>query len=294
MYEEFFGLTSPPFKTAPDPNFLFWSNGHNMAFTMLRYGLMNRALITTITGGVGTGKTTLLRRLLEEIPETRRVGLISNMQEGRGELLHWVLMAFDLDFADEPYVRSFKRFQDFVIESYGEGRRVLLIVDEAQNLSMQAMEELRMFSNINAEQDELLQIILMGQPQLRDKINHPDLRQFAQRISADYHLGPLNAEETAHYISKRLEIAGATREIFPLRTCELVHQVTGGVPRLINTLCDMCLAYGYADDSRIIDESRLRAFLSTARERGIYNQFSHLAEPPKLVSTGATSADALH
>ncbi|MEM8751714.1 MAG: AAA family ATPase [Pseudomonadota bacterium] len=291
MYEDFFGLNAPPFKTAPDPSFLFWSSGHNMAFTMLRYGLMNRALITVITGGVGTGKTTLLRRLLDEIPETRRVGLISNMQAGRGELLHWVLMSFNLDFEDEPYVKSFKRFQDFVVDSYAAGRRVLLIVDEAQNLSVQAMEELRMLSNINSERDELLQIILMGQPQLRDKINSPELTQFAQRISADYHLGALNAEETAQYIDKRLEIAGATEEIFPPRTCELIHQVTGGTPRLINTLCDMCLAYGYADDSRVIDESRLRAFLNTARERGIYNQFTHLAEQPKLVSGGPAAVD---
>ncbi|MEO0362967.1 MAG: AAA family ATPase, partial [Pseudomonadota bacterium] len=218
-------------------------------------------------------------------------GLISNMQAGRGELLHWVLMSFNLDFEDEPYVKSFKRFQDFVVDSYAAGRRVLLIVDEAQNLSVQAMEELRMLSNINSERDELLQIILMGQPQLRDKINSPELTQFAQRISADYHLGALNAEETAQYIDKRLEIAGATEEIFPPRTCELIHQVTGGTPRLINTLCDMCLAYGYADDSRVIDESRLRAFLNTARERGIYNQFTHLAEQPKLVSGGPAAVD---
>ncbi|MEM7523156.1 MAG: AAA family ATPase [Pseudomonadota bacterium] len=290
MYEEFFGLSASPFKTAPDPDFLYWSSGHNMAFTMLRYGLVNRALITTITGGVGVGKTTLLRKLLDEIPATRAVGLISNMQAGRGELLHWALMAFDLEFGPEPYVKSFRTFQDFVISQYAAGKRVILIIDEAQNLSLSQMEELRMLSNINSEKDELLQIVLMGQPQLRELINHPDLLQFAQRITADYHLAALDARETEEYIQERLKIAGAAYEIFPTRTCSLVHQATGGVPRLINAICDMCLAYAFADGSKTVDESRLREFLRSSKAQGTFNQFIGLSDSPTLVRPDPPSA----
>lgn len=285
MYESFFGLSERPFLTLPDPDFLFWSDNHIMAFTMLRYGVMTRAPITVITGDVGAGKTTLLRKLLRELPEDVTTGLISNMQDGRGELLHWVMMALDQPFdANEPYVSLFKRFQDFVIEAYAQKRRVLLIFDEAQNLGVRSLEELRMLSNINSEKDELLQLILVGQPELRDLIARPELRQFSQRISSDFNLGPLSKAETVKYIRKRLAIAGATEEIFPTRTCELIHDATLGVPRLVNILCDFCLLYGYSAESRVIGEELLNEFLESAKLRGIYNQFSAPRTTPKLVS----------
>ena len=246
MYEEFYGLTERPFLTVPDPDFLYWSDNHLMAFTMLRYGIMTRAPLTVITGEIGAGKTTLLRHLLQELTEDLTVGLISNMQEGRGEVLHWAMMALDQPFDDEPYVKLFRRFQDFLIESYAAGRRVLLIVDEAQELSPKSLEELRMFSNINADKDELLQIVLVGQPQLRDTLARPELVQFAQRISSDFHLGPLTAEEVSQYIHHRLAVAGATWKVFADRTCELVHESTGGVPRLVNILCQLCLVWSMA------------------------------------------------
>ncbi|WP_211907379.1 ExeA family protein [Pikeienuella piscinae] len=285
MYESFYGLSQRPFLTLPDPDFLFWSDSHVMAFTMLRYGVMTRAPITVITGDVGAGKTTLLRKLLREVPEEVTTGLISNMQDGRGELLHWVMMALEQPFdANEPYVTLFKRFQDFVIEAYAANRRVLLIFDEAQNMGAKSLEELRMLSNINSEKDELLQIILVGQPELRELIMRPELRQFSQRISSDFNLGPLSKPETAKYIRRRLAIAGATTEIFPERTCELIHEATGGVPRLINILCDFCLLYGFSAERRVIDEDLLNEFLESAKVRGIYNQFAAPRPIPKLVS----------
>lgn len=284
MYESFYGLTQRPFLTLPDPDFMFWSDSHVMAFTMLRYGVLSRAPITVITGEVGAGKTTLLRKLLREIPEDVTTGLVSNMQEGRGELLHWVMMALDQPFdANEPYVALFKRFQDFVIQSYAARRRVLLIFDEAQNLGVKSLEELRMLSNINSEKDELLQMIIVGQPELRDLITRPELRQFSQRISSDFNLGPLSKAETAKYINRRLEVAGATAEIFPEKTCGLIHDATGGVPRLINILCDFCLLYGFSADARVIGEDLLNEFLESAKERGIYNQFAAQRPLPKLV-----------
>jgi type II secretory pathway predicted ATPase ExeA len=283
MYEEFFGLRARPFLTVPDPDFVFWSEVHTLAFTMLRYGLMTRAPITVVTGEIGAGKTMLLRALMRELPEDVEVGLISNAQANRGELLQWILMSLDQPIGDSSYVELFRRLQDHVIEVYASGRRVVLIFDEAQNLSIDALEELRMLSNINADKDELLQIVLVGQPQLRDLLARPELVQFAQRISSDFHLEPLEAEEVERYIQHRLEVAGAQWRIFPPRTCELVRQASRGVPRLVNILCDLCLVYGLAAGVKVIDEALLREFLTGARRRGIYTQFSPLDDAPKLV-----------
>lgn len=274
VYQDFYRLKERPFTTVPDPQFLYWSEGHQMAFAVLHYGVMTRTPITVITGEIGAGKTTLLRRLLSEMPEEITVGLVSNMKEGRGELLHWVMMALDQEFrADEPYVTLFKRFQDFVIEAYARGRRVVLIVDEAQNLGAAALEELRMFSNINADKDELLQLILVGQPQLRELLNQPELVQFAQRVGADFHLEPLSSQETARYIRRRLEIAGAEWDIFPDEVCDMICKATCGVPRLVNILCDLCLVYGFADDRRQIGTDLVREMLMSAQRRGIFGRF---------------------
>ncbi len=284
MYEEFYGLRARPFLTVPDPDFLYWSQSHVLAYTMLRYGVMTRAPITVVTGDIGSGKTTLLRKLITEVPDELVVGLVSNMQGGRGELLHWVMMALGASIdATESYVQLFKRFQDILVDAYANGRRVVLIFDEAQNLGVDSLEELRMLSNINADKDELLQIILVGQPQLRQLINRPELVQFAQRISSDFHLSPLDAEEAERYINHRVEHAGGRWRIFPHRTCGLIHEATRGVPRSINVLCDLCLVYGFAADAKVVEESLLREFLAGARKRGIYGQFFALTDGPSLV-----------
>ncbi|MEL6336189.1 MAG: AAA family ATPase [Pseudomonadota bacterium] len=283
MYERFYELHHRPFLTVPDPSFLFWSEGHDLAYTMLRYGVDTRALITVITGEIGAGKTTLLRHLMNEMPEDVTMGLISNMQEGRGDLLHWALMALDQDFDDEPYVKLFKRFQDFVIDRYSDGRRVLLVIDEAQNLSVKQLEELRMLSNINADRDELLQIILVGQPQLRDLLARPELQQFAQRIASDFHLPRLSEDDTYAYVQHRMQVAGAQWEVFPPRTCHLVHEATGGVPRLVNIICDLALVYGFSSESQVIDEELLWEFISSVRRHGIYTHLSR-GGSPRLVS----------
>lgn len=291
MYEQFYGLKHRPFLTVPDPRFLYWSEGHELAYTMLRYGVETRALITVITGEIGAGKTTLLRHLMTELPEDVTMGLVSNMQEGRGDLLQWALMALDVDFGDEPYVKLFKRFQDFVIDRYAEGRRVMLVVDEAQNLSIKALEELRMLSNINADQDELLQIVLVGQPQLRDLLARPELVQFSQRIAADFHLPRLSATDVRAYVLHRMTVAGAEWEVFPERTCDLIAEATGGTPRLVNILCDLALVYGFSCERKVIDEDLLWEFLSSIRRHGIYNHFVTRGASPKLVASKPDAAE---
>ncbi|MEE4278044.1 MAG: AAA family ATPase [Halieaceae bacterium] len=283
MYEEFYGLTERPFLTVPDPDFLYWGEGHTLAFTMLRYGLLTRAPITVITGEIGSGKTTLLRQLMREIPGDLEVILISNMQTNRGELLHWIFMSIDRNPADKPYVQLFKEFQEYLIQSYAEGKRVAIIFDEAQNIGIDSIEEIRMLTNINADKDELLQIVLVGQPQLRAMLGRPELRQFSQRISADFHLGPLGEDDVEKYIHHRLAKAGAKWNIFTNKTCKLVQKATGGVPRLVNVLCDLCLVYGFSSGSKVVDETLLREFLDSAKRRGIYEQFRPLDDTPKLV-----------
>jgi type II secretory pathway predicted ATPase ExeA len=246
IYSDFFGLTERPFSLVPDPDFLFWSESHQRAYTMLEYGILTRAPITLITGEVGAGKTTLLQQLLRSVGEDVQIGLVSNAHGDRGELLRWVLMALGQEAGpNETYVDLFAGFQDYLIEEYARGRRVILIFDEAQNLTRESLEELRMFTNINANKDELLQLVLVGQPELREMIHRDDLRQFAQRVSSAFHLPAMDLRMVRGYISHRLKVAGATKEFFQVSARDLVYKATGGVPRLVNQLCDLALVYAY-------------------------------------------------
>ncbi len=293
MYEDFYELRARPFLTVPDPDYLYWSGRHHMAFTVLEYSILTRAPIAVVTGGIGTGKTTLLRKLLKDVPNELVTGLVSNMQADRGELLQWVMMALDQPVdTNEPYVNLFKRFQDFVIESYAAGRRILLIFDEAQNLTVDALEQLRLLSNINSDQDELLQIILVGQPQLRALLERPELEQFSQRVCADYNLTALEQQETSQYIQHRMAVAGATYDVFSQRTRDLIHEVTGGVPRLINVVCDICLSCGFAAERKVIDEELLREFLKEAEHHGIYNRLKMPVNTPTLVKSDLLGSQA--
>lgn len=249
IYTAHFGLTERPFSLVPDPDFLFWTPQHRRAFSMLEYGILTRAPITLITGEVGAGKTTLLHQLLRSVGEEVRVGLVSNAQGGRGELLRWVLLA--LSQAVPPtatYVDMFAQFQEHLIAEYAAGRRVILIFDEAQNLSRESLEELRMFTNINANKDELLQLVLVGQPELRDTVRRPDMTQFAQRVVASFHLPAMDAQTVRAYIRHRLEVAGATQPIFSQAAADLVHEASRGVPRLVNQLCDLSMVYAFTKD----------------------------------------------
>lgn len=262
IYTEHFGLSARPFTLVPDPDFLFWSPAHRRAWTMLEYGIVSHAPITLITGEVGAGKTTLLQHLLRTIGEDETVGLISNAHGDRGELLRWVLMALDQKIAPEAdYVAMFGQLQDFLIEEYSRGRRVILIFDEAQNLSRESLEELRMLTNINSNKDELLQLVLVGQPELRDIVRRPDLTQFAQRVSANFHLPAMDAGTVAEYVRHRLVVAGGTRDMFTHRALEIVHDATGGVPRLVNQLCDLAMLYAFEADLPRVDAATMKQVL---------------------------------
>ncbi len=247
LYTAHFGLTTRPFALAPDPDFLFWLPAHKRAYAMLEYGVMTHSPITLITGEVGAGKTTLLLHLMRSLGPEICVGLISNPSGARSELLRWVLMALGQPIAvDQSYVDLFASFQALLISEYAAGRRVMLIFDEAQNLSIEALEELRMLTNINSGKDELLQLVLVGQPELRDIIDQPNMRQFAQRIAANFHLTAMDRKTVRAYVAHRLKVAGRDDRIFTTPSVDLIHERTGGVPRLVNQLCDLSLVYAFS------------------------------------------------
>lgn len=253
MYEAFYGFKEKPFSMLPDPGFLYLSKKHQAALTLLEYGLLNHVGFCIISGEPGAGKTTILRALLERIEDDVTVGLITNTHQSFGGLLDWVLSVFDLHRPNLTHVEMHQIFMEYLIEEYANGRTVLLIVDEAQNMQPDTLEELRMLSNVNTEKDQLMQVVLAGQPALRDTLRLPDLMQFAQRIAVDYHLGPLGLEETCGYIQHRLLTAGAQKDIFTPAACERIHNYSGGTPRLINLLCETVLVYGFADQLDMID-----------------------------------------
>ncbi len=260
LYIGTFGFSERPFTLLPDPDFLFWSPAHSRAYAILEYGLMTRAPLTVVTGEVGTGKTTLVQAMLRTLEDDIVVGLISNAQGGRGDLLRWVLNALDVAAsAQEDYVALFQKFQDFVIGEYAQGRRVVLVIDEAQNLSVELLEELRMLTNINAGKDELLQLILVGQPELRQMISRPELRQFAQRVSATYHIDPMDLRTTRDYIRHRLCHVGGTGEEFSPAATRMIYENSEGIPRIVNKLCDLGLVYAASSN-------RGRVGLGTVRE----------------------------
>ena len=262
FYMEFFGFRERPFTLVPDPDFLFWSAQHRRAYSVLEFGILSRAPITLVTGGVGCGKTTLLRELLRQFGSKVTVGLISNAQGGRGELIQWVLNSLGVSFNPAVgYVQLFQKLQDFLIDEYASGRRVVLIFDEAQNLSPESLEELRMLTNINSGKDEVIQLVLVGQPELREMVLDPSLRQLAQRIAASFHLLPLDEKAVVDLVDYRLRAAGGTGSEITTAASRMVYRVTHGVPRLVNQLCDMALLYAWSTDHHHVDEHVIQSVL---------------------------------
>lgn len=290
MYEAFFGLKQKPFSLLPDPRFLYGSRTHKIAVSLLEYGLAEQAGYVVLTGEVGTGKTTLLRHLLHSVRQEVVVGLVTNTHHAFGELMKWILLAFDLDFRGKDQVEQHQIFVDHLIRRYSEGRRVVLIVDEAQNLAGETLEQLRMLSNVNSEADHLLQLILVGQPELRNLLMRTELRQFVQRIAVDYHLQPLLVDDTAHYIRHRLGVAGGNPYLFDDQACAAVHWFARGIPRLINALADYALVFAFADDRVRIDVDTV---IDAAAER-MQGGLGAFERPPEELSRDQLKAKILN
>ncbi len=290
MYEAFYGLKEKPFTLLPDPDYLYLSPKHQRALTLLEYGMMNQAGFSVICGDTGAGKTTLIRRLLSELGDDTTVGLITNTHQSFGELLNWVLMAFGLDGDGKSKAQMHQMFINFLVEQYADKKHTVLIVDEAQNMKADTLEELRMLSNINADKDQVLQVILAGQPALRETLRKPELMQFAQRIAVDYYLEALSMEETCAYINHRLHVAGAEAEIFTAEACQAIYRYSGGTPRLINLLCDTALVYGFAEQSKSINAQLVHDVVEEQHSNSIIPTFNIESEQAELeVSSGVVS-----
>lgn len=272
MYEAFYGLKEKPFSIQPDPDFLFLGRRHSMAYAMLEYGIQNRAGFSVICGEIGCGKTTLIRHLLNNLGPDLKVGLVYNTHQSIGDLLEWIMLAFGQPYQGLSPVAMYDAFQQFLISNYSAGRRVVLIVDEAQNLKPATLESLRMLSNINADKDQLLQIILVGQPQLRDLFRRPDLQQLYQRVAVDYFIPPLEPYEVKIYINHRLKVAGRELPLFSPQAVAKIAEASKGFPRTINVLCDMALVYGFSAGEEIISGELVQEMLQDRSQFGMFSE----------------------
>lgn len=269
MYETYFGLTKRPFSLISDAEFLYMGKTHSAAYAMLEYGVLSRAGFTVITGEVGSGKTTLIQHLLNKLPNQITVGVITNTRKNMGELLPWVLHAFKLDYREQHPVALYENFSAFLAKQFELKKGTVLIIDEAQNLGEDILEELRMLSNLNATSDQFLQVILVGQPELRELLGKPELMQFSQRVMVDYHIAPLTPKGTASYIKWRLFQAGAQQDLFTPSAYYLIYAASRGVPRLINILCDTALSFAFGDRIKVIDDVYLIGVLRERAEGGL-------------------------
>tara|TARA_R110002096_G_scaffold116384_3_gene252145 strand:+ start:1708 stop:2715 length:1008 start_codon:yes stop_codon:yes gene_type:complete len=270
MYEQFYGLAAKPFSLLPDPAYLYLSPRHEVAMSILEYAVTNDLVLSVVTGEVGSGKTTLVRNLLNQLGDSHTVGLISNTHYDFDNLMQTVAAAFGIPFKDKGKVELHQDFVEFLIEQYRQGRRTLLIVDEAQNLAAETLEEIRLLTNINADEHMLLQLLLVGQPELHELLKRHDLRQLAQRISVIAKLEPLDEKETAAYVRHRLTVAGGDPKLFHKNALRLIYWNSGGIPRVINTLCDLALVYGYADRKKKIDAMLIADIARDRFDTGLY------------------------
>lgn len=253
MYENFFGFSRKPFQIVPNPDMLYLTEKHQTALTYLEYGLREGAGFILLTGDIGSGKTTLIRHLLRGLPQAVDAAVVFNTMVSPTELLEMVVAEFGVAAASGNRAANLELLRNFLVDKHAAGRSAVLVVDEAQNLTVEVLEEVRMLSNLHTDDRMLLQIVLVGQPELQARLRGPNLAQLAQRIAVVYHLGPLSREEAGFYVRHRLAHVGGDPDLFTDQALARVFEVTGGIPRAINIVCDTALVYAYADQLRTID-----------------------------------------
>jgi general secretion pathway protein A len=254
VYTEFFGLHEKPFAITPDPRYLYMSARHTDALAHLVYGISESGGFIQLTGEVGTGKTTLIRSLLERMPEKADIALILSPQLTTLEFLQTIAEELGCMLPREVTVKAIiDNLNSHLLRVHAGGRRVVLIVDEAQTLSPELLEQVRLLTNLETAKQKLLQIILIGQPELRELLDRPEMRQIAQRITGRYHLEPLSKEDTAAYVRHRLRVAGAQSDVFTKSAIRMLFKRSRGIPRLINVIADRALLAAYTQDRRSVD-----------------------------------------
>jgi len=299
MYWEYFGFEENPFSISPDPRYLYMSKRHQEALAHLVYGIGEAGGFVLLSGEVGTGKTTICRSLIEQLPDNVDLAFVLNPRLNDVELLATICdeMAVSYPRPNPSLKVLVDRLNEHLLRAYAIGRQPVLLIDEAQNLDSKVLEQIRLLTNLETNQRKLLQIVLIGQPELNELLAQPDLRQLDQRITARYHLRPLTVEETGGYIRHRLQVGGAPSDIFSENAIRRVYRATGGIPRLINILCDRCLLGAYAENKRKVDTKLVRgAAKEVMRHRT--NTHSKLAAPGIFAAAAAAAAflliDPLH
>jgi general secretion pathway protein A len=269
MYTSFFGLNEKPFSITPDPRYLFMSERHTEALAHLIYGVRESGGFIQLTGEVGTGKTTLVRSLLQQLPENSDVALILHPQLSRNEFLTTICEELGVALSESPssIKTLINALNTYLLENHSRGRRTILIVDEAQNLRLDVLEQVRLLTNLETTKQKLLQIILIGQPELRELLDRTDMRQLAQRITGRYHLEPLSADETETYIEHRLKVAGGVGPIFSNSAKRELFRLSGGVPRRINVIADRAMLGAFTQESRQVSPPLLRKAASEVLDR---------------------------
>ena len=265
MYEQFFGLTERPFSLLPDPDFLYLSPQHKLARAYLEYGLTQKIGFVVLTGEIGTGKTTLVKSLLKAKTGKQRLGVLYQTSFDAGDLLELLLKEFEIQGHFSTRASRLSAFNQFLLQAYSRGEHVVLIVDEAHNLGAAALEELRLLSNIQTDKEPLLQVVLVGQPNLRDRLRQPSLRQLAQRVGVHFHLQPLDEEESREYIQYRLARAGGSG-IFTPAALHKIFAASRGVPRRINAWCDLAMVAAFAEGRKDVDREFLETVLAAQGE----------------------------
>ena len=254
MYTEFFGLSEKPFSITPDPRYLYMSARHADALAHLMYGISESGGFIQLTGEVGTGKTTLIRSLLEQLPAKAEIALILNPQLSRKEFLQVICEELGVLKPQEDSVKAaINALNAHLFKVHAGDRRVVLIVDEAQTLSPEVLEQVRLLTNLETARQKLLQIILIGQPELRELLDRPEMRQLAQRVTGRYHLEPLSRQDTAAYVHHRMRVAGAQSDVFKGSAIRQLYRSSRGIPRLINVVADRALLAAYTEDKRTVD-----------------------------------------
>jgi general secretion pathway protein A len=296
MYESFYGFKEKPFDLHPDPDYLYMSRVHENTYTHLEYAIVENKGFVVVTGEIGSGKTTLTNYLLNKIGEEIQVGLVNNTNIQPAEFLKMICKEFELDPKTSDKAELLDIFSGYLIDQFAAGERVVLIIDEAQNLTNDTMEEIRMLSNIETEKHHLIQIILVGQPELKFKLQQSNLKQFSQRVTVHCHLRGLEKDEVSEYIRHRLEVGGSKRsDIFKKETIERIAEYSRGIPRLINVLCDSSLVYGFADEMATIDTNILENVYEELKALGTFTDYdakpSADPQPPRSATAALSASD---
>ncbi len=252
MYLEHYAFNDYPFRLTPDTDFLYMSSAHSRALAYMEYAIFNREGFVVITGEIGTGKTTLIKKLLNDLSENVIVAKIFQTQLDEVELLQAILVEFGLNPFIAKKVELLNMINQFLIDSYNNGRQVLLIIDDAQNLNKRVLEEITMLSGVETQKEKILHVIIVGQPELNQKLEADDMEQLLQRVSLRYHVRALTFEELVEYVNYRTKVAGSKVSLFHDEVFPEIYKYTGGIPRLINTLCDTALTCVFADNKSIV------------------------------------------